>query len=163
MRGLDCGLTIAQRFREEIAGLSCQRRVQGRSTRRTAVRLRCERVLSCPRAFERARHGAARRGVVSRPTRAREPMAVRCSFPLGRIYLLGLTLPFNSAFFMLAIFFAIFLRPTEQICPQFRGTFHSFDPVGFAIFAIPLEAACLPSSQGSFKSARLPFTHLAPL
>ena len=31
MRGMDCGLTIAQRFREklkEIAGLSCQRRVR---------------------------------------------------------------------------------------------------------------------------------------
>src|SRR3984893_859023 len=35
-----------------------------------------------------------------------------------------------------AIFFAIFLRPTEQICPDSAGTFHSFDPVGFAIFAI---------------------------
>jgi hypothetical protein len=35
-----------------------------------------------------------------------------------------------------AIFFPIFLRPTEQICPDSAGPFHSFDPVGFAIFAI---------------------------
>ena len=33
-------------------------------------------------------------------------------------------------------FLAIFLRATEQICPDSARTFHSFDPVGFAIFAI---------------------------
>ena len=33
------------------------------------------------------------------------------------------------------VFFAIFLRPTEQICPDSAGPFISFDPVGFAIFA----------------------------
>jgi hypothetical protein len=45
----------------------------------------------------------------------------------------------SNAYFSLffAIFFAIFLRPTEQICPDSAGPFHSFDPVGFAIFAIP--------------------------
>src|ERR1700730_16024271 len=45
--------------------------------------------------------------------------------------------------------FAIFLRPTEQICPDSAGPFHSFDPVGFAIFAtsasIPLRAGLQPA------------------
>src|SRR3984893_5152835 len=39
--------------------------------------------------------------------------------------------------------FAIFLRPTEQICPDSAGPFHSFDPVGFAIFAIPQAARAI--------------------
>src|ERR1700730_17573949 len=49
--------------------------------------------------------------------------------------------------------FAIFLRPTEQICPDSAGPFHSFDPVGFAIFAIP-QAASPTSAQRSARHFR---------
>src|SRR6516164_541848 len=47
---------------------------------------RCRRILSGTRAFKRSRRSAARRAVVSRPARARDPVAVRCGVPMGRIY-----------------------------------------------------------------------------
>src|ERR1700730_15132281 len=37
-----------------------------------------------------------------------------------------------------------FLRPTGTDLSRFRGTFHSFDPVGFAIFAIPIWGSFAP-------------------
>src|ERR1700716_2864289 len=67
-------------------------------------------------------------GVMTPPNPPSSPSTASLSGPQG----VGIA----TLFF--AIFFAIFLRPTEQICPDSAGPFHSFDPVGFAIFAASL-------------------------
>src|ERR1700730_8365480 len=61
--------------------------------------------------------------------------------------------------------FAIFLRPTEQICPDSAGPFHSFDPVGFAIFATSLrrtDRSSIRSEDAAQERVRYRAMDLAP-
>jgi quercetin dioxygenase-like cupin family protein len=53
--------------------------------------------------------------------------------------------------FITPIFFAIFLRLPPNKSPDSAAPFTSFDPVGFAIFATPVnssQASCLSGGQG---------------
>jgi hypothetical protein len=48
----------------------------------------------------------------------------------------------SNAYF--SLFSSLFFFDPPNRFVQIRGTFHSFDPVGFAIFAIPIRAEAGP-------------------